>query len=89
MMTLKKWLEWLKSRVRSFLGINSLATIGDIIILRDDLAKYHNDVLKVLQKPEIRSITSMNQGFNAQTYDWDQVQRIELQNLFSNPEKED
>ena len=90
MMTLKKWLEWLKSRVRAFLGINSLATIGDIVLLRDHINANHRELMETsliyrrsaTQIPDV----PIPQSF---TLDWDMVQRLELQNLQRNPEKED
>ena len=90
MMTLKKWLEWLKSRVRSFLGINSLATIGDIVLLRDHINANHRELMAMVMKldtPEF--VTTVHSNFTTQPLDWDMVQRLELQNLQRNPEKED
>ncbi len=88
MMHIKRWIPELRYRIRAFLGIDVLPTRAETIALRDDLAKYHREVMLALQKP-LRSITPLIQNYNAPNLDWDAVQRIELAQMIANPPKED
>ena len=89
-MNLNRLISWLRYRVRAFLGIDTLPTRLETIAMRDDLAKYHREVMETLIRAPHRMIaTSLPQSFTAPSLDWDMVQRIELVNMLQNPPKED
>jgi hypothetical protein len=90
MMTLKKMLSWFREHVRAFLGIDSLPTRSETIALRDDLAKYHREVIEAIKnRPNLPVLYPGNQAFNAPSISWEMVQAMELANMIQNPPKED
>ncbi len=89
----RRLVAWSRERVRAFLGTDSLPTRLDIIQLRDDMAKYHREVMEVVSHgvavhyvaPQIPELGQ----FQAPTLDWETMQKLELFKMMQNPPKED
>ena len=89
-MTLKRLVRWLRDGIRSFLGIDVLPTRLETIQIRDDLAKYHREVMESFVRISVtRRPEPFIDNYQPATLSWEMVQRIELQNMLQNPPKED
>ena len=90
MMILNRWISALRERVRAFLGLDVLPTRSETIALRDDMAKYHREILDLLtRQAKVPFSTHTTNQFVAPTLDWEMVQKLELLNMLENPQKED
>lgn len=79
-----------REKVREWLGANSLATEADMQLLRRSLEFMHREVMDELRKsPSVVVPGPKNQRFEQPVYDWEQVERMALERMLSNPQKED
>lgn len=90
MMFLRRWISALRERIRAFLGLDVLPTRSETIALRDDLAKYHREIMQfVAQQPKFEGFAVEIPSFQAPTLDWETMQKLELLKMMQNPPKED
>ena len=86
MMTLKRWISYLRERIRAFLGLDLMPSRLEIIEIRQLIEENHRATLEALLKLKIQPQMLEITQFQPSDLTWEQVEKIHLIELLSQKE---